>query len=71
MRVLVSRDDMTVDLIVWQAIGRQDDRLVERTFELNPGLAALGPIVPVGTELELPDPAAERPPLRETVRLWG
>jgi phage tail protein X len=71
MRIVVSREQMTVDLIVWQTFGRQDGTLVERTFELNPGLAALGPFLPVGTELELPEASAERPALIETVRLWA
>ena len=71
MRIVVSREQMTVDLIVWQTFGRQDGTLVERTFELNPGLAALGPFLPVGTELELPAASAERPALIETVRLWA
>lgn len=71
MRIVVSREQMTVDLIVWQTFGRQDGALVERTFELNPGLAALGPFLPVGTELELPEASAERPALIETVRLWA
>lgn len=71
MRVMVSREQMTVDLVVWQAFGRQDDALVEHTFALNPGLAGLGPFLPVGTEIELPEATAERPVLIETVRLWG
>lgn len=70
-RVRVEREGMTVDLVVWRAFGHQGDRLVERTFEVNPGLAALGPILPVGTEFELPVSAPPKPPLRETVRLWG
>lgn len=69
-RVAVTREQMTVDLIVWQHFGRQDGRLVERTFELNPGLAALGAILPVGTEIELPEVSAPTPPLIETVRLF-
>lgn len=70
-RVVIDRQGMTVDLVVWKHFGHQGDRLVERTFELNPGLAALGPILPVGTEFDLPEATAPKPPLRETVRLWG
>ena len=42
---------------------------VEQTLAMNPGLAALGVFLPVGTELELPEP---RPAVKrlETVRLW-
>ena len=69
-RVVIEREDMTVDLVVWLHFGRQDERLVERTFEMNPGLAALGPILPVGTEFELPEATNPQPPLIETVRLF-
>lgn len=69
-RARVERDDMTVDLIVWRHFGRQDDRLVERTFEINPGLAAMGDFLPVGTEFNLPEPPALAPPQIETVRLF-
>lgn len=70
MRIQVTRERMTVELLVWQTLGRQDSMLVERTFALNPGLASLGLFLPVGTELDLPEPEAERPALIETVRLW-
>lgn len=69
-RAVIEREDMTVDLVVWLHFGRQDERLVERTFEMNPGLAALGPILPVGTEFELPEASKPQPPLIETVRLF-
>lgn len=70
MRIKVTRERMTVEFLVWQTLGRQDSMLVERTFALNPGLASLGVILPIGTEFELPEPEAERPALIETVRLW-
>lgn len=71
MRVQVTRDAMTLELVVWAALGRQDDGVVEETFALNPGLAALGAILPVGTFVELPEPQAPKPALRETVQLWS
>ncbi|MGO4287506.1 tail protein X, partial [Bosea sp. TAB14] len=42
MRVQVTRENMTLDLVVWEAFGRQDPGVVEQAFALNPGLAALG-----------------------------
>lgn len=69
-RVRIDREEMTVDLVVWKHFGHQDQLLVERTFALNPGLAALGDFLPVGTEFVLPEATAPRPPLIETVRLW-
>ena len=71
MRVQVTRDEMTLDLIVWTVFGRQDPGVVEQAFDLNPGLAALGAVIPVGTYVELPEPQAPKPALRETVQLWS
>ena len=71
MRVQVTRDNMTLDLVVWQAFGRQDAGVVEAALELNPGIADLGAFLPVGTTVELPEPQAAKPPLRETVMLWS
>ncbi|SFC22090.1 P2-like prophage tail protein X [Bosea sp. CRIB-10] len=69
-RVKVTREGMTVDLIVFRHFGNPDTRLVELTYELNRGLADLGTIVPVGTEIDLPEAPPSSPPRRETVRLW-
>lgn len=37
-------------------------------YEANPGLAALGPILPEGLEVQLPDQTAA--PTATTIRLW-
>lgn len=71
MRVQITRDDMTLDLVVWIVFGRQDPGVVEQAFMLNPGLAGLGAVIPVGTYVELPEPQAPKPALRETVQLWS
>lgn len=71
MRVQVVQDNMTLDLVVWKAFGRQDAGVVEEAFALNPGIADLGAVLPVGTYVELPEPQAEKPALRETVTLWN
>lgn len=71
MRVQVEREAMTLELVVWAALGRQDDGVVEQAFALNPGLASLGVILPVGTFVELPEPQAPKPALRDTVQLWS
>ena len=39
MRVKVERENMTADLVVWQAFGRQDEGLVEQVLALNPGVS--------------------------------
>lgn len=69
--VEVAQDAMTLDLLVWRAFGRQDQGLVEQTLALNPGIAGIGTIMPVGTRVVLPQPQAARTPRRNSVRLWG
>ena len=57
-------DDRTpLDLLLWRRFGREVPGLVDATFELNPGLAALGPLLPRGTQVvvDLPAPAPAQP----------
>lgn len=60
----------TVDLICWRMLGRTQG-VAEQVLELNPGLAALGPMLPENTAVILPDTAAATPVLRETIQLWS
>ncbi|MXO73566.1 phage tail protein [Altererythrobacter buctensis] len=64
-----ARDGETLDEICWRVIGRTA-AVTEQSLELNPGLADLGPRLPGGTNVRLPDPPAAQFPMRETVRLW-
>lgn len=60
----------TVDLICQRYFSRTKD-LAEQTLDLNEGLAALGPVLPHGTRVILPAPAAIRlSPVRRTINLW-
>lgn len=67
MRVIAQQGD-TVDLICHRHLGRTAGT-VELVLEANPGLAALGAVLPMGTAVELPDvaPAAAQEKL---VQLW-
>lgn len=67
--IVIARSGETVDEICWRALGRTRD-VTEQVLELNPGLAALGPHLPAGTQVELPEPARAAAPRRETVKLW-
>lgn len=71
-KVTVLSEGFTVSKIVWRRFKSAAPGLVERTLDHNPGLAALGPILPVGTvfELVIPSPDEERQtvPVR---RIWG
>jgi phage tail protein X len=63
-----SKDGDSVDGVVWRHYGRQNDRLVERVLEANPGLADLGPILSAGVRIALP--AFPDPAPIDAVRLW-
>lgn len=70
--VTVKSDVLSVDLILFRRFRRYRPGLAERVYALNPGLAALGPILPVGTVFQIPlDAPNATPPERKAVRLWG
>lgn len=52
MKVIAQQGD-TVDALCWRHHG--SSAAVEQVLEINPGLAALGPILPHGTPVTLPD----------------
>lgn len=58
----------TVDAICYRTYGITAG-LVELTLELNPGLAELGPILPEGTEVHLPQ-VQSQPATVPSVKLW-
>jgi phage tail protein X len=53
--VIVRGEGLTVDLLLWRKYGVKGRALVEATFALNAGLAALGPVLPLGTSVTLAD----------------
>lgn len=71
--------EMAVEEIAWkyriEALGGDLEKaaklsgFVEQVYELNPGLAALGPLIPIGTEINMPPLSASREP--QLNRLWG
>ncbi|MFN3456461.1 MAG: tail protein X [Novosphingobium sp.] len=64
-----AREGETVDEVCWRVLGRTSN-VTEQVLELNPGIAALGPRLPGGTELLLPEVAQAAPVSRETIQLW-
>ena len=71
MRIIrVAGEGVSVDLLVWREYRRPMPGLVEAVLDSNPGLAALGPILPVGTLVKLP--LLKPAPVAElaVVRLW-
>lgn len=64
-----AREGETVDEVCWRVLGRTGG-VTEQVLALNPGVAALGPKLPGGTVLALPDQAAAQTATRQTVQLW-
>lgn len=60
----------TMDLICWRVLGTTEGEVVEKAYTLNPGLAALGTVLPEGTEVTLPDPPAAAAIALQTINLW-
>ncbi|WHP66873.1 tail protein X [Phaeobacter inhibens] len=63
-----SKEGETADEIVWQHYGNRIAGALEIVLEANPGLAALGPVLPLGTRIRLPE--IEPPKEAEAIRLW-
>lgn len=57
-----------VDAVAFRFYGSTANRVVEQVLVANPGLADLGPELPAGLTIVLPDIAA--PAQEQGVRLW-
>jgi len=71
--VTIKGDGITLDLLVWRRYRRRIPGFVERILgmEANHGIAALGPILPVGTIVTMPIISSEAlPARRKTIKLW-
>ena len=68
--VTVEGDELTVSVIVWRRFKRPMPGLVEAIYDLNPGLADLGPILPVGTSFNMPIPIPREQQVLDPIRLW-
>lgn len=68
-RVTVEADGLTLSLLVWRRYRTPMFGLAERILALNPGLAARGLVLPIGTTLLMPD-EREAPSEAATISLW-
>lgn len=68
--LIVDGDGIALDALLFQETGRED--LVALVLDANPGLAALGPILPAGTRIVVPAaPSAEVIATIPRVTLWS
>lgn len=65
-----TREGDMVDEIVFKHYGSTDGGLVEAVLECNIGLADLGPVLPAGVVLRLPDFGSEAD-VSQPVTLWS
>ena len=68
-QTVYARQGDTVDAICWRVFGTTAG-IVETVYELNRGLAAHGPILPMGTPVILPDARAVGTRVLTTLQLW-
>ena len=68
MNVTAHQGD-SIDSLCYRHLGNSD--AVETVLDQNPGLAALGPILPMGTVVTLPDAgAAGSARQKNLIQLW-
>lgn len=67
--IVIARTGDTIDALCWRIFGRTSG-VTEQALMLNPGIAALGPVIPAGTRVTLPDLSDAAPVRRETIQLW-
>jgi len=68
---VVKSEGFTLARLIWRLLRRQPGGYAERVFATNPGLAAKGATLPVGTVVVFPlDDIPSRTPAPEVVRLW-
>jgi len=60
----------TLDAICYRVFGRTAG-VTEAALEANTGLADLGPVLPAGTVVTLPEPANAVQPVIDQVQLWN
>jgi phage tail protein X len=67
MQVIAQQND-TLDLLCWRHLGSTAG-VVEQALQINPGIASLGALLPMGMPVSLP----EQPPKASTlqmINLW-
>lgn len=69
--IVVKGDNIMLDLLLWRRFKRHHEGLVERVLDINPGLADLGMVLPLGTVVVIPlDEPQKSAETTKVVRLW-
>ena len=63
-------EGVTLSRLIWRIRRRASPGLVERAYDLNPGLADAGPEIPVGRAVRVGLPNAAEADAPERVDLW-
>ena len=69
MPVVTAQQSETVDALAYRLLGSTD--AVETIYANNPGLADLGPWLPLGTLVTLPDDTTTVTTARQRITLWS
>lgn len=64
-----SRQGETVDALVWRVVAG-DAGAAKSVLEANRGLAALGPVLPMGTPVTIPEGATAKASSPQFIQLW-
>lgn len=59
--ITIRGEGISLDLLLWRKYGVRGRELVVAALDLNPGLAAMGPILPLGTVVAVPPLPAKSP----------
>lgn len=69
--VTVEAEGLTLSLIIWRRFYSPRYGLLERVYDLNPGLSEAGVFLPVGTTFLLPvDPQEVKAEADVVISLW-
>ena len=63
-------ENNVLDLMLWRRYHRSTGDLLERTLDMNPGLADYGPFIPAGTTIVIPIDKPAEPRRLKLIRLW-
>lgn len=66
--IVTAHQGDTVDALCHRHLG-STAAVTEQVLETNPGLAALGAVLPMGTQVNLPDQVAEKTN-KTLIQLW-